>query len=58
VDQIRKALDDAGKTSEVFVYEGAGHGFFCDHREGHYHEAASKLSLERTLEFLEKNLKN
>ncbi len=58
VDTIRKALDDAGKTSEVFVYEGAGHGFFNDHREGSYHEAASKLSLERTLGFLEKNLKS
>ncbi len=58
VDQIRKALADAGKTHDVFVYDGAGHGFFCDQREGHFHEEAAKLSLERTLAFLGKQMKN
>ena len=58
VDQIRKALADAGKTHDVFVYDGAGHGFFCDQREGHFHEEAAKLSLERTLAFLETQLKH
>ncbi len=58
VGQIREALRSFGKTHDVFVYEGAGHGFFCDQREGHYDEKSAKLSLDRTLAFLENYLKN
>ena len=36
---------------EVFVYEGAGHGFNCDARES-YAPGAAALAQERTLDFL------
>ncbi|MFQ5915233.1 MAG: dienelactone hydrolase family protein [Nitrospinota bacterium] len=56
VERIKKALGDAGKTHEVFVYEGTVHGFFCDVRDS-YHPEAAKVSWGRTLAFLKKNLK-
>ncbi len=36
---------------EVYVYEGAGHGFNCDARESYAPDAA-ELARERTLQFL------
>ena len=57
VEQIKKALSDAGKTHEVFVYDDTVHGFFCDVRDS-YNADAAKVSWERTLEFLQKNLKD
>lgn len=33
VDRLRLELDAAVVDSDVVVYEGAGHGFFCDQRE-------------------------
>jgi carboxymethylenebutenolidase len=51
IDNIRRA-DPQG----IFhVYEGAGHGFNCDDREG-YHPAASELSDQRSKEFLARYL--
>jgi len=41
VDKIKKAHTDV----VVHVYEGADHGFNCDHR-GSYQEAAAKLAKE------------
>jgi len=41
---------------EIYVYEGAGHGFNCDER-GSYNEAAAKLAWQRTLAFLGKHVK-
>jgi carboxymethylenebutenolidase len=38
----------------VYMYEGAGHGFNCDHR-GSFHEASAKTARERTLAFLAEN---
>jgi carboxymethylenebutenolidase len=50
IDKIRGAF--AGrKDAEIFVYEGAGHGFNCDRRAS-FHPAASKLARERTLALL------
>lgn len=40
---------------DYFIYEGADHGFNCDLR-GSYNADSSRLALERTLAFLEKNL--
>lgn len=51
VEAIRKAHPEA----EVFVYDGAGHGFNCDHR-GSYNEASCKTARERTDAFFAKNL--
>ena len=41
VDEIRAALEAAGKRHEVHVYPGADHGFNCDQRAT-YHEASAK----------------
>lgn len=51
VDLIRNTYQDA----TVHVYENAGHGFNCDMRAD-YHESSANLALERTLEFIGKNL--
>ena len=40
---------------EVFNYENADHGFFCDQRDS-YHKESADLSYIRTLEFLKKLL--
>jgi len=40
---------------EVFNYENADHGFFCDQRDS-YHKESADLSYIRTLEFLKKIL--
>ena len=40
---------------EVFNYENADHGFFCDQRDS-YHKESADLSYIRTLEFLKKSL--
>jgi carboxymethylenebutenolidase len=48
-DQI-EAVRDAHPEVEIFVYEGAEHGFNCDAR-GSYNPEAAKLARERTLEF-------
>jgi carboxymethylenebutenolidase len=54
VEQVRKAV--SRKTNaEVFVYEGAGHGFHCDQR-GSYNEASAKIAWERTLSLFGKYL--
>jgi len=51
VDAIRSAHPEA----EVFVYDGADHGFNCDHR-GTYNEASCKTARERTNAFFAKKL--
>lgn len=52
IEQLRSA-DPSG---EIYVYEGAGHGFNCDDRDS-YDEAASALSEKRSLAFLLRHLK-
>lgn len=52
VDKIRAAQP----ATEVFVYEGAGHGFGCDER-GSYDAAAYDQAQARTLDFFGKTLK-
>jgi carboxymethylenebutenolidase len=46
-----EAVREAHPNVEIFVYEGAEHGFNCDQR-GSYNPEAAKLAKERTLEFL------
>jgi carboxymethylenebutenolidase len=41
---------------EVYVYEGAAHGFNCDERAS-YHKEAATLAWSRTEAFLAKNMK-
>lgn len=56
VKEIEGTLNRLGKDAEVTLYEGAGHGFFCDER-GSYHEASAKDAWVKTLEFFGKHLK-
>jgi carboxymethylenebutenolidase len=47
VDTVKAKRPDV----DIFVYEGAGHGFNCDERAS-YHPAAAKLAWGRTMAFL------
>lgn len=51
VDKIRAAVPEA----QIFVYQGADHGFACDHR-GSYNEDATKQANGRTLAFLAQHI--
>lgn len=51
VDMTRNAKPDV----EVHVYDGAGHGFICDHRAS-YHPDATKAAGERTMAFFGQHL--
>jgi carboxymethylenebutenolidase len=44
VDSVRERRPDC----EIFVYEGAGHGFHCDERAS-FHPKASKVAWDRTV---------
>lgn len=51
----REAVQAAHPEVEVFVYDGAEHGFNCDQRSS-YNEAQSKIAMGRTLTFLKTHL--
>ena len=50
------ALKEHHKNYQLFIYEGAQHGFHND-TTPRYDEAAAKLAWQRTLEFFNKNLR-
>lgn len=52
VDAVRQAHPEI----ELFVYDGAGHGFGCDQRQSYHADAYAKAQ-ERSLVFLRKNLR-
>ncbi|MFQ5521360.1 MAG: dienelactone hydrolase family protein, partial [Candidatus Methylomirabilia bacterium] len=59
LDQVRKTeetLKQHGKTFEVKVYSGAGHGFFCNERAS-YHPEAARDAWEKTKGWFGKYLK-
>ncbi|MDH5556243.1 MAG: dienelactone hydrolase family protein [Alphaproteobacteria bacterium] len=51
VEAIRAAQPDI----PIHLYEGAGHGFSCDHR-GSYDAGSAATARQRTMEFLAKNV--
>jgi carboxymethylenebutenolidase len=51
VDAVRSAHPEV----EIYVYEGAEHGFNCDARSS-YNPEAAKLARERSLEFLKTHI--
>ena len=51
VDLIRSAKPNV----DIYIYEGAGHGFMCDHRPS-FDVTATNLALTRTLEFFNQHL--
>ncbi|GAB2505252.1 dienelactone hydrolase family protein [Arenimonas alkanexedens] len=53
VAKHREALSD---NAEIHVWPGAGHGFNCDQRPD-FNETVAKQALDRTLAFLQKNLR-
>jgi carboxymethylenebutenolidase len=52
----RAALDKAGVTYTLYVYDGADHAFNNDTSPQRYNEAAAKLAWNRTLAFFAQNL--
>lgn len=50
-DQI-EAVREANPEVEIFVYDGAGHGFNRDVDPNSYHSRSAALARERTLDFL------
>jgi carboxymethylenebutenolidase len=53
-EKVRGAFADRA-DAEVFVYEGAEHGFNCTRRAS-FHPAASKLARSRTLDLLHRTI--
>ncbi|HTK28253.1 MAG TPA: dienelactone hydrolase family protein [Vicinamibacterales bacterium] len=56
IPAFEQALKANGKPYQIFMYEGAQHGFHND-TTPRYDEAAAKLAWQRTLEFFNKNLR-
>jgi carboxymethylenebutenolidase len=56
VATIEAALKTHGKTYEVHMYPGCGHGFHCDGRASYRHEAA-KDAWAKTIAWFDKYLK-
>jgi len=50
-ETIRSRMQSLGKSHEIHVYPGAGHGFSCESRSS-FHAEASADAWRRTLEFL------
>ena len=56
IPEFEAALKEASVEHEIFMYEGAKHGFFND-TSPRYHEEASKLAWKRTIAFFKEKLK-
>ena len=56
IPEFEAALKEASVDYEIFMYEGAKHGFFNDTSQRH-HEEASKIAWERTIAFFREKLK-
>ncbi len=59
LDQVKRVEDTLkrlGKTFEVKVYKGAGHGFFCNERASYHAESAGD-AWEKTRAWLQNHLK-
>lgn len=56
IDAYRAALEAAGKTFEIHVYDGVNHAFNNDTSAARYDKAAADLAWGRTVAFLEDKL--
>lgn len=54
-EDFQKALEDNGKTFEMYTYEGTRHGFH-NNSTPRYNEKQAKLAWERTMAFFKKHL--
>ena len=52
VEQMRAALDKAGKTSEIIVYPDTPHAFYADYRPS-YRQGQAEDGWRRCLDWLE-----
>ncbi len=57
VPAFRAALDQAGVSYQLYMYEGANHAFNNDTSAERYNAEAAKLAWDRTLAFLAEKLK-
>jgi len=57
VHAFEKALQDAGKTIDAKIYDGAGHAFENPNNKTGYRPEAARDAEARTLEFFDKTLK-
>lgn len=56
IEALRAALAKAGRSSEIYVYPGAGHAFMHEGRPSHRPDAA-RQAWARMLQFFQKHLK-
>lgn len=56
VRNFEKAMKAAGKSADIKIYPGAGHGFQNSNNKLAYHQTAAEDSWKRTLAFLNKQL--
>lgn len=56
IDAYKKALQDSGKTFEIFIYDGVNHAFNNDTSSARYDKAAAELAWSRTTAFFKKYL--
>jgi len=54
IERMRRALQEAGKPSEIVVYPGAPHGFHADYRPS-YREEAARDGWKRLRDWFRKN---
>ncbi|MDB9312428.1 dienelactone hydrolase family protein [Spirulina sp. CS-785/01] len=54
-DQIEAELQKQNISHQIFRYDGAGHGFFCDHREA-YRQDAAQDAWEKVLQLFSSHL--
>ena len=57
IPAFEEALKKYKKEYQIFIYEGAGHGFNNDSNPERYNEKAAKLSWSRTIAFFKEKLK-
>ena len=55
MDNVEHVRARRGNDCEIFVYEGAGHGFHCDQR-ANFHPKASAQAWQRTLGLFNANI--
>jgi carboxymethylenebutenolidase len=57
IPEFEEALKKNNKSYQIFMYPGTQHAFNNDSNPARYHEAAAKLSWERTVKFFREHLK-
>ena len=56
IDAYRAALEEAGKTYELHMYEGVNHAFNNDTSAARYDKEAADLAWSRTVAFFRQHL--